>query len=88
MATDDMAVMSACLTDINKFNNELHQHWGISDKGKLSWFIGFKVKWDRIACTISINQYTYIEAMLAKFKLTNAKPESTPMQPGVELMKE
>jgi len=39
---------------------------------------GFAIKQDRLARTISINQRTYVEAMLNKFRLTNAKPVSTP----------
>ena len=34
---------------------------------------------------ISINQGTYIESMVEKFRLTSAKPVSTPMEPNAQL---
>ena len=34
---------------------------------------------------VSINQHAYIESMVFKFRLTNAKPVATLMQPGVQL---
>ena len=42
------------------------------------------MKRDCKARTISINQCAYIESMVEKFKLTNAKPVSTPMEPGAQ----
>ena len=88
MAMDDMAITSKRLVDVKRFKTELCHYWGISDKGELSWFIGFKVKHDRQACTILINQWACIEAMVNKFKLTNAKLVLTPMEIGAQYMKE
>ena len=88
MAMDNTAITSKQLVDVKRFKTELCHYWGISDKGELSWFIGFKVKHDRQACTILINQWAYIEAMVNKFKLTNAKLVLTPMEAGVQYMKE
>jgi hypothetical protein len=88
IATDDMAVTSKRTADVKKFKSELQRYWEISDKGELSWFLGFKVKRDRAARTISINQWAYIKAMLSKFRLTNAKLVSTPMETGTQYSKE
>ena len=88
VAMDDMAITSKQLADVERFKTELHCYWGISNNGELSWFLGFKVKHDRQACTISINQQAHIEVMVNKFKLTNAKPVSTPMEAGVQYTKE
>src|SRR6202040_836989 len=88
VATDDMAVPAKRLGDVIKFKSELRRYWEISDKGELSWFLRFEVKRDRTARTISINQRTYINAMLDKFRLTNAKPVLTPMETGMQLSKE
>jgi hypothetical protein len=44
--------------------------------------LGFEIKRDRDARTLAINQHTYIENMVEKFRLTNAKHVSTPMDPG------
>jgi hypothetical protein len=88
VATDDMALTSKRRIDIEKLKEEISRHWDISDKGELSWYLGFEVKQNRAARTISINQYSYIEQMTEKFRLTNAKPVSTPMEPGAQFTKE
>jgi hypothetical protein len=54
----------------------------------MHWYLGFEIKRDRVAQTILINQRAYIEAMLNKFRLTNAKPVSTPMESGVHFTKD
>ena len=88
VATDDMAITSKRPIDVEKFKSELRHYWEISDKGELSWFLGFEVKRNRAARTISINQRAYIDAMLDKFRLTNAKPVATPMETGAQLSKD
>jgi hypothetical protein len=76
------------MMDVKKFKSELWRHWQISDKGELSWFLGFEVKCNWVVCTISINQCVYIDTMLNKFRLTNAKPIMTPMETGMQLSKD
>ena len=73
VATDDMAVTSKRLSDVKRFKSEIKQHFEIADGGELRWFLGFKIRRDRPARTISINQWSYIERMVENFQLTNAK---------------
>ena len=54
--------------------------WEIMDHGPISWFLGFQIKRDHEARTISINQRAYIESMVEKFRLTGAKQVATPME--------
>ena len=84
MAMDDMAITSKQLADVERFKTELCHYWGISNKGESSWFLSFEGKHDRQAHTISINQWAYIEVMVNKFKLTNAKPLPTSMEAGAQ----
>jgi hypothetical protein len=44
IATDDIALTSKCPVDIKKLKREISHHWDISDKGELSWYLGFEVK--------------------------------------------
>ena len=82
VATDDIVLTLNSHTHINKLKSGLCQYWDISDLGELHWYLGFEVQCDRAAWTISINQATYIDQMVAKFRLTNAKPVTMPMEPG------
>jgi len=85
VATDDMALTSKRMIDAETFKTEIHRQWDITDHGPINWFLGFKIKCDREARTISINQHAYIEGIVEKYGLTNAKPVTTPMEPGVQL---
>ena len=83
VATDDMAVTSKRAVDAKNFKSEIKKHWEITDHGPIRWFLGFEIKRDRKAKTLSINQRAYIESMVEKFRLTNTKRVHTPMDPNV-----
>jgi len=85
VATDDMAVTSKRKIDSAKFKSEIMKFWEITDHGPIKWFLGFKIRQDRKARTISINQQVYIESMVEKFRLTGAKQVLTPMEPNAQL---
>jgi len=80
-----MALMSKRTVDAERFKAKIHRYWEITDHGPINWFLGFEIKRDRDARTISINQHAYIEGIIKKFGLTNARPISTPMEPGTQL---
>ena len=84
VATDDMAVTSKRAVDAEKFKSDIRKFWEITDHGPIKWFLGFEIKRDREARTLAINQHAYIESMVEKFRLTSAKPVSTPMEPGAQ----
>jgi len=84
VATDDMAVTSKRMEDAKRFKLEISKFWEITDNGPIKWFLGFQIKRDRTARTISINQHAYIESMVERFELTEAKPVSTPMVTGAQ----
>ena len=90
VATDDMALtgMSKRKSDAERFKSDIRKFWDITDHGPIKWFLGFEIRRDRNARTISINQRAYIEAMVEKFNLTNAKPVSTPMEVGATFTSE
>jgi hypothetical protein len=79
-----MALASKRAEDAERFKSEIRKFWEITDHGPIKWFLGFEIKRDRNARMISINQHAYIESMVEKFRLTNARPVSTPMEPGVQ----
>ena len=56
IATDDIVITSKHLTDIMRFKSDLSGHWDLNDLGEINWYLGFEVKRNRPACTISINQ--------------------------------
>ena len=51
------------------------------------WLLGLKITHNREARTISLSQTLYINAILSRFSLDNAKPVATPIVPGASLSK-
>ena len=84
VATDNMAVTSRRNSDTMKFKYNVRQHWKITDHRPIQWFLSFEIKRNRESRTISINQRMYIESMVENFRLTSAKPVSTPMEPNTQ----
>ena len=79
-----MALTTKCPADAERVKSEIRKFWDITDHRPIQWFLGFEVKRDRTAKTISINQRAYIESMVEKFRLTGVKPVHTPMEPGAQ----
>jgi hypothetical protein len=84
VATDDMAVTSKRKVDAERFKSEIRKHWDITDHGPIKWFLGFEIKRDQKSRTIAINQRAYIEKIVERFSLTNAKRVSTPMEANIQ----
>jgi hypothetical protein len=82
VATDDMAIAASSMDAVSQFKTEISQFFDMTDGGKISWFLNFEIRRDRASQTISINQWSYIEAMVAKFGQQDAKPVYLPMLPG------
>ena len=84
VTTDNMVVTSRGKLEAMKFKSNVRQHWEITDHGPIQWFLGFEIKRNRESRTISINEHVYIDSMVEKFRLTSAKPVSTPMEPNAQ----
>jgi hypothetical protein len=82
IATDNMAVTGMLFSMIEDFKWKLSHHFDILDMGKIHWFLNFKIKWDRTAWKIFINQKVYIEAMVKRFDLQDSGPTYLPTQPS------
>jgi Reverse transcriptase (RNA-dependent DNA polymerase) len=68
---------------IAKYKKKFDAHYKLTDLGPVSWLLGIKITRNCAKCTISLSQTTYIESILKRFTLSNAKPYATPIMPGV-----
>ena len=84
VATDDMALTSKHAEDAQCFKAKIKRFWDIMDHGPIKWFLGFEIKRDRDTRMLAINQQVYIEGMVERFGMAQAKPVSMPMEPGVQ----
>lgn len=70
---------------IDWFKAEIAKHYKIKDLGEISYLLGFCIKWDQSAHTISINQSAYIKSITERFSI-NKKPTYIPMHAGTILL--
>jgi len=82
---DDILIASPSIQLCNAVISELSHHIEIVNKGEVKSFLGLKVVRNHQKHTISISQPGYIDRLLAKFNMTNAKSASTPFEPGIKL---
>ena len=79
-----MAVTSKRPVNAKQFKSKIQKFGDITDHGPIKWFLGFKIRRNRKARTISINQHAYVESMVKKFWLTNAKKVPIPIDPHTQ----
>jgi hypothetical protein len=82
---DDMAVTANHKSHITHFKLHLCEFFEISDLGELSWLLGLKVTRDRVARTIMLSQKAYVDTIIKRFHLGDAKSVQTPMEPATSL---
>ena len=62
----------------------LCQRFEMVDNGCIEYFLGMFIRRDRDNRVLSICQPNYINDMLLRFGMSNCKPVSTPIEPGVK----
>ena len=67
---------------ISEVKKQLNIAFKMVDMGLISHYLGLKVERNRDNRTIKLSQSTYIEKVLEKFHMQNAKTTTTPMKEG------
>jgi hypothetical protein len=80
-----MAVTANHTAHITQFKSQLRRYFEITDLGELNWLLGLKVSRDRVARTITLSQKVYVDTIVERFYLGDAKSAQTPMEPGTQL---
>ena len=68
---------------IAEYKQKFHARYALTDLGPVSWLLGIKITRNREEHTISLSQTAYIEQIVERFGLSDAKAYATPMVPGV-----
>jgi hypothetical protein len=85
-ATDDFTVIADSTESANHLiQKQLTERFEISDLGPLNWLLGISITRDVKARTISLSQQAYIEQIITRFDLQDARTMVTPMVPGIDL---
>ena len=80
---DDCILMGSLSNLIVQYKARLNSCYALTDLGPVHWLLGIKITRDRKARTISLSQASYIDAILARFALSDAKPHDVPMKPKI-----
>jgi transposase InsO family protein len=80
---DDCILTGSSPELIAQYKSKLNDCYALTDLGPIHWLLGIKITRDRPARTISLSQTSYIDSIISRFGLGDAKSYSTPMVPGV-----
>ena len=80
---DDCILTGSSPELISQYKSKLNDCYALTNLGPIHWLLGIKVTQDRSAHTISLSQTSYIDSILSRFELSDAKSYSTPMVPGI-----
>jgi hypothetical protein len=76
---DDLLIAGSSKEEIQELKNALSNRFQMTDLGPCSYYLGMAVTRDRKNRTIRLSQKGYIEKVLKEFGMSDAKPQSTPM---------
>ena len=79
LATDDMELLQWA-------NGILSSAFQMTDLGEVSYCLGFHIKRDRKGRRLSMDQYEYLQGVLEKFTMDDAKPTGTPASTDTQLV--
>ena len=85
---DDTTITGSTAKLVNEFKGRIDQKFKITDLGSISWLLGLAIERDRVARTLYISQRSYIESIIRRFNLEDAKPLTIPIDPNISLSKD
>ena len=77
---DDVILASNDLDILNEEKNSLAQNFEMVDQGEINYILGMAVKRDRERGILRIDQSAYLQHVLDRFRMSESKPVSTPME--------
>jgi hypothetical protein len=83
-ATDDFTIVTNSRVLSTETKTQLNQHFELVELGPINWLLGVSVTRNLKDKTLALGQQAYIEQIIARFGLSNARPDVTPMEPGAD----
>ena len=82
---DDMLIARHDKNMINRLKKDLGRRFAMKDLGPVQQILGMKIMCDRKNKKLWLSQEKYIEKVLYKFNMKDAKPTGTPLTPNIKL---
>ena len=79
---DDIVLFGPDCPQANLLIDKLKAEFEITDLGVAGWLLGLQITYDKKG--IHLSQRTYIQRILDRFQMANARPVVTPMDPGAK----
>jgi hypothetical protein len=85
---DDMLVAGPDMTEIRNLKKQLSKEFDMKDLGPAKKILGMQITRDKQKGTLQLSQTEYINRVLQRFNMDNAKPVSTPLASHFRLSKD
>jgi hypothetical protein len=85
---DDMLVAGPDMDEIKKLKKQLSREFDMKDLGAAKQILGMRINRDKQKGTLQLSQEEYIDRILKRFNMSNAKPVSTPLASHFRLSKD
>ena len=85
---DDMLVAGSNMQEINVLKRKLANSFAMKDLGAAKQILGMRITRDRKNHKLTLSQSEYIQKVLKRFNMQNAKPVSIPLASHFKLSKE
>ena len=83
-----MLIAGSSMREINNLKTRLYAAFEMKDLGLAKQILGMKISRDRSAGTLNLSQEMYIEKVMSRFRVNDAKPRTTPLANHFKLSKE
>ena len=77
---DNILIVGSSLQEINNLKTRLSVAFEMKDLGPAKQILGMKISRDRSTGTLNRSQELYIEKVLSRFRVNDAKPRTTPLE--------
>ena len=85
---DDMLIIGSSIEEINNLKKQLSKQFAMKDLGAAKQILGMRIIRDKANCTLKLSQSEYVNKVLSRFNMNEAKPVSTPLGSHFKLSKE
>lgn len=83
---DDLIIMTDTESEMTHIKKEMSGKFKMKDMGPINFFLGVSVQ--RKEDSVVLHQRAYIQEILGKYQMSDAKPVATPSDPNVQLTKD
>ena len=85
---DDMLIVGSNMAKIKKLKKQLSKEFAMKDLGEAKQILRMRIMRDRTVGTVKLSEEGYIQKVLSRFNMQDAKSINTPLESHFKLSKE